>query len=294
MPSTVSIPGNYDERFVRFFAWYVRRMFRQRFYAVHLALGTRHVLASVANSPKPLIVAMNHSSWWDPLVALLVGRVLCPDRSGCAPMDARMLAKFGMFRRLGIFGIDPDDARGLPALVGYVLERFEREARPTLWITPQGRFMDVREPVVLRPGVAAIAARAALGTNVVALGVEYAFWIDQKPEVFLRLARVEPPAPPATHTAGARPSTADWHRAIEGTMRDNAQALAALVRAREPAAFEPLIAGAASVHPVMDLWLRATGRGSELEDRTRTPTSVGAGAASDPSSVGTPTTKGSA
>jgi 1-acyl-sn-glycerol-3-phosphate acyltransferase len=261
--SSPVVPGAYDARFVRFFAWYVRRMFAGKFHAFRIATGTRQVLASLADHAGPAIVVMNHSSWWDPLVALMLGHHLCPLRTGCAPMDSRELAKFGILKKLGIFGIDPDDARSLPAMSRYVLDRFSTDQRATLWITPQGRFMDPREPVVLRPGAAAIAARASK-VRVVSLSVEFAFWVDQKPEVFTRLAEV--PAP-------ASPSTAHWHSAMTEAMQTNADALAQLVRARDAAAFEHLLASDAprdgSINPAMDLWLRLRGKKVALTDRTR-------------------------
>ncbi len=261
-PSPV-VPGAYDARFVRFFAWYVRRMFASKFHAFRVATGTRHVLASLADHSGPAIVVMNHSSWWDPLVALMLGHHLCPLRTGCAPMDARELAKFGILKKLGIFGIAPDDARSLPAMSRYVLDRFTTDPRATLWITPQGRFMDPREPVVLRPGAAAIAARAS-NVRVVSLAVEFAFWVDQKPEVFTRLAEVPVPA---------SPSTARWHGAMTQAMQANADVLAQLVRARDAAAFEHLLASDAprdgSINPAMDLWLRLRGKKVALTDRTR-------------------------
>lgn len=261
-PTSV-VPGAYDARFVRFFAWYVRRLFRKRFHAFRIATHTRPALAGLANHAGPVIVVMNHSSWWDPLVALMLGHELCPARTGCAPMDARELAKFGILKKLGIFGIDPDDARSLPAMARYVQDQFARDSRATLWITPQGRFMDAREPIVLRPGAAAIAARAK-DVRVISLAIEFAFWVDQKPEVFTRLAVV--PAP-------AAPSTAHWHSAMTQAMQANADALAQLVRARDAAAFEPLSAADAardgSINPAMDLWLRLRGKKVALTDRTR-------------------------
>jgi 1-acyl-sn-glycerol-3-phosphate acyltransferase len=259
----IALVGTYDERFIKFFAWYVRRMFRKSFHALRIAKGTRDSLASLAGHRGPVIVVMNHSSWWDPLVALMVGRELCPQRTGCAPMDARELAKFGMLRKLGIFGIDPDDAKSLPAMSRYVLDCFAREPMATLWITPQGRFMDVRDAIALRPGTAAIAARAP-GVRCVSLAIEYAFWVDQKPEVFTRLADVPTPA---------TPSTAHWHAGLTAAMQANGDALAALVRARDASGFEPLSAGEGgrdgSVHPVMDWWLKLRGKQIALSDRTR-------------------------
>jgi Acyltransferase len=238
-------------------------MFRKSFHAFRIAAGTRKCLSQLNSHQGPVLVVMNHSSWWDPLVAMLVAQQLCPQRTGCAPMDARELAKFGMLRKLGIFGIDPDNPQSLSAMSRYVLELFAREPRGTLWITPQGRFMDVREPLSLRPGAAAIAARAS-NIRCVSLAIEYAFWVDQKPEVFTRLADITTPT---------TPTTAHWHTALLAGMQSNADALATLVRSRNPAHFEHLDPRLAprdgSINPAMDLWLRLRGKQVALSDRTR-------------------------
>jgi 1-acyl-sn-glycerol-3-phosphate acyltransferase len=250
------IPATFNPRFANLFAWYVRRLASKRFHAVRVAAGTADAFAAAGRADRPLLICLNHAGWWDPLVCLLAASLI-PGRVHAAPMEATQLEKFGFFTRLGIFGIDPDDPRSLRAMLGHVGRVFAGSPRPTLWITPQGRFTDVREPVVLRPGAAAVAA--AHVPAVVVMAVEYAFWTDGRPEVFLRFAPV--PAP-------AEPSTAAWHRALEGAMAVNGAALAALVIARDASAFEPLLARAGSrINPAYDLILRLRGRSAEVAPR---------------------------
>jgi hypothetical protein len=257
------VPGSYSPGFVRVFAWYTRRLMRSKFHAVRIAQGTSSVLASLNQEPAPVIVLMNHASWWDPLVALFVGSALCPARSACGPIDIEMLRKFGFFRKLGLFGIDPESPGSVRTMVDYVRERFQKDDRATLWITPQGRFADVRAPLEIRPGAAMIAARTQ-GVRVLSLAIEYPFWLDQKPEVCVRLAEI---------ACAADSKTTDWQRAMAQGMRDNAHTLAELVIAREPSAFETLGAvQGARTNPVYDWWLRVRGKTGELRDRTRTGT----------------------
>jgi 1-acyl-sn-glycerol-3-phosphate acyltransferase len=263
------IPGAYSARFVQFFTWYTKRLFRKKFFAVRLARGSAEVLLALQQHRGPAMIAMTHSSWWDPLVALLLG-TLCSARQACAPMDEAMLRKFGFFRRLGIFGIRPEDPRGLPAMVAYVLERFAQESQATLWITPQGRFCDVREPIELRPGAAAVAARAqrqGMKLEVVVVAVEYGFWVDQKPEVFVRAARVE--AEESAADASGTLSTAAWQRKLQEAMQRCADELATLVRARDASAFESLITAGGGINPAMDAWQRLRGTDARVVDRTK-------------------------
>jgi hypothetical protein len=89
----------------------------------------------------------------------------------------------------------------------------------------------------------------------VALAVEYGFWVDQKPEVFVRAEPID----------CAEGGTIAWQKRIVTAMRANQAALAQLVRARDAAAFEPFApsfrAKVSGTNPVYDLWLRLTGRG---------------------------------
>lgn len=278
------IPAQTSPLIIRFFARHVRSMFRKRFHSVRMVRATMPALQDACRDDRPLIVVMNHSSWWDPLVPLLLRDEYFGECSPLAPMDRAQLEKFGFFRRLGIFGMDPDDPASLEAMGGYVLEHLRSAARPVFFVTPQGRFADVRTPIRLRPGVASIAAaavREGLDPNVVCLGMEYAFWVDQKPELFLRVEACE----------GAHDSTTGWQRAITGAMQRNADALAETVMGRDPDAFATILGGASRVHPLYDLLLRLRGKSASLDDGGRALRHAG-GASDGASGSKTPRSEG--
>ena len=74
-------------RLVRFFTRHVKRFHLARnFHAVRLSRTGRP--APVPDGP--LIVVLNHPSWWDPLVGLVLTE-LFPDRAHYFPMDAHAL-----------------------------------------------------------------------------------------------------------------------------------------------------------------------------------------------------------
>lgn len=255
-------PGRYSPGFARAFAWWVeRRVLARRFHAVRLARENAGVLGELAGHPGPVIVVMNHPSWWDPLAAVLLARRFMSTREHMAPIDTEMLRTFGFFRRLGLFGIDPDDPASLEAMAGYVGERLRERPRTTLWVTPQGRLADVRSEIEIRPGAAVIAARHG-DVRAASAALEYVFWGDPKPELLIRLERCEP--------AEGRRTTAGWHRAMLEAMRRNAAALARLAIARDEGAFVPLVGGdRARINPLYDLWLRARGKGPTIDARRR-------------------------
>jgi 1-acyl-sn-glycerol-3-phosphate acyltransferase len=256
------LPPDYSTRFVRFFGWWCREnMLRKRFYAVRIARENESLLRGLAGHRGPLICATNHLSWWDPLVMLVLHRTeLCHgghDRTLTAPMDIAQLRRFRFFRKLGTFGIDPDDPRSLEAMRAYLERHFADQAAPTLWINPQGRFADAREPIEVRPGTAKMAALDPR-TAVVAVALEYVFWLDSKPELLIRFEPVEP----------AARTTTGWLRALRESMETNRIALSEAAISRDPARFVHRIGGeGANVHPMYGLWLRLRGKAGSIDDR---------------------------
>ncbi len=265
------IPADPSPRVRGGFAWYCRRLVRKSFRALRIVRETESLARDLNRDRTPVVVAMSHAGWWDPIIGMLLHDAYLPDRNGCAPMDAAQLEKFRFMRKLGIFGIDPDSAASLNAMLSYVDQWFHAHDRPAIWITPQGRFTDVREPIRLRPGAAALAAGHP-EAKVLAVAAEYTFWQDQKPEVFVRFARCE----------SNRDTTSAWHRALTETMQENQARLAELVIRRDPHQFTPLIGGeSARINPIYDWWLRLRGRSGGIEARRRTDRS-------DPSAHPTP------
>lgn len=251
--------------FRRFFAAYAERMIRRRFHAVRILRGDDDIVRAVNAAETPLLALLSHASWWDPLIGLVFWRHLLPDRDLRMPMDAEQLSRFGFFKRLGVFGIAPDDARSLSAMRDHTLDHFAHGVRPALGLTPQGRFTDPREPVRLRPGAAAIAAATPGDLGVLAVAVEYCFWQDQRPEILISATRCSRPSDAS--------STSAWQRAMSASFTDATTRLATAAIAREPEAFVELTGGGDRIHPVMDAWLRLTGRGGGISAR-RSPREI--------------------
>ena len=106
--------------------WYIGRHFR----ALRLAHGDRFPATT-----GPLIVYANHASWWDPLAFIVLSRYFQPSASHYAPMDAAALAHYGIFRKLGLFPVEPGTPRGA---VQFLRTAQEITSTPNsiLWVTP--------------------------------------------------------------------------------------------------------------------------------------------------------------
>jgi hypothetical protein len=124
------------------------------------------------------------------MVAFLLAEKFMPARRHFAPMDADALERYGILKRVGVFPVEMNSSRGAVQFLR------TGEAIVTgggvLWVTPQGKFVDPREPALeFKPGLAALAARVAASAGVcrvLPLAIEYPFWDERLPECLL-LAR---------------------------------------------------------------------------------------------------------
>ena len=205
---------------------------------------------SIGSPSAPLIVYLNHPSWWDPLTGALVSHHLYPDRDHYTPMDEQALAHYNFFRRLGVFPVELGTRRGAAQFLRSTMTALT-ERNAVLWLTPQSAFTDVRaRPLAFRRGLAALAARVS-GVTVLPIAIEYTYWNERLPEILVNIG--EPLRSDSAQTAGA----------LEAALTATLEELAALGMTRDQAAFQTLLRGSSGTGGVYDPWqrLRALLRG---------------------------------
>lgn len=215
-----------------FFRRIVRRYFRRHFRAVRLA--SAEICRGVPQDV-PLILYANHSSWWDPMVCVLLAQELMLRRQHFAPMDAAALARYGILKRIGIFPVEMNSPRGAAQFLRTGLDLLTAGA--VLWITPQGRFVDNRErPLVFKPGLAKLAHRAGPQCILLPLAIEYTFWDERLPETLLEFGT----------PIRVGDSSLDYlERHLPSALLETMDSLATKSRARNPEAFDLLSEGTA-------------------------------------------------
>ena len=242
------------KRFDGYLRWYIRR----NFHALRLSLrGIPRLLTG-----RPAVVFTNHPSWWDPALFIVLSRMMYPERPSFGPMDAEALKKYGFFRRVGVFGIEPDTPRGAARFLS-VGGRVLADSRAILWVTAEGDFTDARRrPVRLRRGIAHLARRAP-GTAFVPLAMEYPFWNERYPEALISFG--DPILP---ESEGPR-TVDEWTDFFEARLSHLMDDLAEDAISREATRFETLIDGSVGVGGVYDVWrrLRAVGAGRAFSAR---------------------------
>lgn len=255
------IPAWLQNGFHRFLGPYLRRHFDS------IAVDRDGPIVESQLADAPLIVYGNHPSWWDPLIAHYLNHRLLPTRQFRAPIDAIALEQYGVFRKLGFFGVQMNRRSGAAAFLK-TAAAIAASHEDALWITPEGRFADVRDhSASLMPGVAHLCHRTPRG-HAVAMAMEYVFWNERLPVCLIRFSR------PISLAEGAGHSKEDWQSIIESNLRTTQTELAARAIARDPDAFKPLVTGKSGSGVVYDnfrrfkSWFTRSKFQARHEDRT--------------------------
>ncbi len=231
-----------SDRLVYWFDWYLQRYFPKHFHA--FAVSNTSAI-DVIPQGVPLIVYLNHASWWDPLVALVLARRYFPDRHLYAPIDAIALKKYPFMERLGFFAVEQSSLHG----AGQFLKTARvilRQRNSSVWLTPEGQFADPRQrDLTLQPGLAHLATRLDEG-YLLPIAVEYPFWEERLPEVLVRFGE------PFSIAEHAGVSKEGWQRMLETGLRTTQVDLESDSLARRSEAFSILISGTTGVDWIYD------------------------------------------
>lgn len=248
-------PPHISAGVMKIFATYSRRYVRRHFHVFRI-LKTG---LPPCDCDRPLVIYLNHASWWDPLVCLLLTREFFPSRSAFAPIDAAMLARYGFFKHLGFFPVEQESAHGALQFLRST-HAILASSQNAVWLTPQGRFMDVRErPIRMQGGLGALATREP-GVAFVPLAIEYTFWTEPRPEILVSFGEPIAPAIEPSRSEG------EWTRVFTDALETTQDELAARSCRRDPAEWRTLNRGQSGVNGIYDAWrwLRARMRGEKF------------------------------
>lgn len=225
------------------FRCYVQRFVRRNFNAVRVA--SADVVESLPSGP--IICFINHPGWWDPMTAVLMTDLLFPGRRFAAPMDAQALKRYPVLERLGFFALERDSISGAKEFLRKSRELL-KQPETILWVTPTGRFEDIRVPAPFMNGLSHLVDRDFVGTAL-PMAIEYTFWNERCPEL---LTQFGPAVDVGRLPADREARTAVLEQALVRTQAS----LASLATARNPHAFTTIDIGRAGIGGVYDSWRR--------------------------------------
>jgi 1-acyl-sn-glycerol-3-phosphate acyltransferase len=248
---TVSVPIS-KRWLVDGFCWYSTGLIRKQFQSMGF-LG----LENITDIPKDqsVVVYANHASWWDPIVAMLCRREYMKDRTLYAPIDAEQLENYAVLKKMGFYGVQLQTFSGAQSFLE-TSKAILNHPFASIWITPEGRFCDVRDQSQsLMPGLAHLATRVET-TSFVPLALEYPFWDDSRPHIFGAFGK------PLSRANVSCSDKQSWNLELTNALRETQSILAEQVIKRDPKAFRYLIASRAKRLGVYDVarrwaaWLR--------------------------------------
>jgi 1-acyl-sn-glycerol-3-phosphate acyltransferase len=187
--------------------WYARRRVASAFDGLFVeGLDA----AREACRDRPLVVAMNHVSWWDPFVVVLLDCALGAE-SYCL-MDRRNLDRMPFFGWIGAVPIHRDDPRQALADLKWASTLLDRPRR-LVWIFPQGSQRPAHlRPLGLQRGVSILAAERDV--DVLPVSLTYAYREAPQPSLAVSFG------PPVRLTRG-RPDALE-ERMVAGLARNDA------------------------------------------------------------------------
>lgn len=200
--------------FNAWFSGHARSRIRDTFGAVRvrgLEAARKHASAG------SVLLVSNHTSWWDPLVALHVSTHLL-GLAGHAMMDAKNLRRLPFFALVGGFGVELGNHEDGVAAIRYAAELLETPQN-LVWVFPQGAERPIHErPLGFKRGAGEI-ARMAPKARVLPLGLQYEFGGVEKPTLWLSFGDVVPTGQDAgkNRTAQEEAVTTELER-IEGAI----------------------------------------------------------------------------
>jgi 1-acyl-sn-glycerol-3-phosphate acyltransferase len=193
----------------------------------------------------PLIVYLNHPSWWDGYMCMLLSRLVLGGRfESFLMMEEPELQRYRFFRWAGCFSVDRHDPRSAARSVAYIGRLLAERHTRSLYIFPQGLLTpNDRRPLALYPGAAHVVRRAG-GATLWPVALRYEFRGEQRPEAFIRAG----PPHYANADSQTRALTADITRRLTGV----ADALRDEVAEGWLAEYRTLARGRSGVNRVFD------------------------------------------
>ncbi|MDJ0766512.1 MAG: lysophospholipid acyltransferase family protein [Myxococcota bacterium] len=160
---------------------------------------------------RAVLAISNHTSYWDPMMAMLIGYRLL-DAEGYAMMDAANLARLPFLGRMGGFGVDLSDPLDGTRAIAYTVGLLNKKNR-LVWIFPQAQERPVTAPMDdFKPG-AAIIARRARQAAVVPVGLSYVFGATAFPDAYISIG------PPVAKAQGIKADVRAQQDAVSRQLR---------------------------------------------------------------------------
>lgn len=176
---TEFIPAQESRWFIFIFDLYMRTLFWRRFQNVWVYQNYQPTETSKT------IYYLNHTSWWDGLIPLLLNRKLFRQNAR-AMMEDKQMQEHGLFKRIGAFSVNLENPRSAVRSLRYAVESLKRP-NSSLFIYPEGKIVpfSTGKPD-FKKGLGWIVSQCP-GVDLVPVGIYIDYTESDKPELFLKI-----------------------------------------------------------------------------------------------------------
>ncbi len=194
------------------------------------------------------------------MTAVLMMDHFFPRHLFAAPMDSDALKSYPILERLGFFPVAKDSVTGAKEFLRSSRRLLESPAT-ALWLTPAGKFHDVRQPASFQNGLGLIVDADFAGT-LLPMAIEYTFWNERYPELLVEFSKpIDCSQLPTERDARTR--------VLENALQETQISLAQRAVSRDATAFVTLSQGRSGIGGFYDLWRRLVlwTRGDNFQSR---------------------------
>lgn len=172
------IPAKKSTLFIKVFRLYTWFLFKRRFSRVWLKQHYQ------PDDQSKTIYYLNHHSWWDGLIPLLLNEFRFRQQARAMMEDIQMV-EYPFFQKIGAFSINREDKRHSLTALRYALQSFE-QPHASLFIYPEGTITPTGTPMQFKGGLAWLSGKLPQ-VDVVPIGIYMHTTRRDKPELHLEV-----------------------------------------------------------------------------------------------------------
>lgn len=172
------LPAKESQIFIKIFRLYTWLLFKRRFKKVWLRQEYQPC------SDCKTIYFLNHHSWWDGLIPLLLNEYRFHQQAR-AIMEEKQITEYPLFQWLGAFSINRSDRQNIITSLRYAVRSFKRQ-NSSLFIYPEGTITPVGSAMNFEGGLAWLSKKLP-NVDLVPIAIHIHTIRHDKPELHLHV-----------------------------------------------------------------------------------------------------------
>lgn len=162
---------------------YIYRLMKKHFHSIKLFGDVPKI-----NKNIPIILAPNHSTWWDGFFVYLLNKEYFKRKFFILILEEQ-LAKYKFFTKLGGYSIDQNSPKKIVESINYTKSLIDEYQNPIITIFPQGALeAQFIEKYKFGRGIDKIVEKIDTKIAVLPLAMRTEFYKEQYPEVYFKFS----------------------------------------------------------------------------------------------------------